>query len=220
MFSGIVETTGELLSQKQEKNIVRWKIKKPDTFNDLSSGESIAVDGVCLTIEQFNDSSMTFAIAAETLQVLKWKQRNWDNKRFNLERSLQFGERVHGHLVTGHVDSLATVIDRKDLQDCLILDFKVEDHVLAYIWHKGSLAINGVSLTLNEVQNNRISVCLIPETLKRTNLGDLQIGDFVCIEPDYMARAIVRGLEINAFQAKQNINPVASHKKGSNEQCN
>lgn len=191
MFSGIVEAVSEIQSSQELVNAYRIQVNKPTHFNDLHLGDSIAVDGVCLTVEAFDEKQMTFALAAETIRVLNWNPTSWIGKQVNLERSLRFGDRIHGHLVTGHVDSLAEVT-RAELQgESFFLDVKVASSVLPYVWKKGSITINGVSLTVNELKGSVVEVCLIPETLKRTNLGALKVGQVVNIEPDYMARAVV-----------------------------
>lgn len=198
MFSGIVEAVMPIESSEELQNAYRIKIKKPSDFNDIKLGDSIACDGVCLTVEAFDDRHMTFALAAETIKVLRWNPQTWIGKQVNLERSLRLGDRIHGHLVTGHVDSLGTVI-RAELQgESFFLDVEVADSILPYVWKKGSITLNGVSLTVNELQGSKVSVCLIPETLKRTNLGDLQPGSLINVEPDYMARAIQRSLEVRS----------------------
>lgn len=196
MFSGIVESVMPIESSEELVNAYRIKIKKPNEFNDIKLGDSIACDGVCLTVEAFDDAQMTFALAAETIKVLEWNPQSWIGKQVNLERSLRFGDRIHGHLVTGHVDSLGTVSRAELLGESFFLDVKVADTILPYVWKKGSVTLNGVSLTVNELEGNTVSVCLIPETLKRTNLGLLKPGSRINVEPDYMARAIQRSLEV------------------------
>lgn len=196
MFSGIVESVMPITSSEELVNAYRIKVKKPSEFNDIKLGDSVACDGVCLTVEAFDDSHMTFALAAETIKVLNWNPTTWLGKKMNLERSLRFGDRIHGHLVTGHVDSLGSVT-RSELQgESFFLDVKVQPTILPFVWKKGSITLNGVSLTVNELANDIVSVCLIPETIKRTNLGDLKVGSLVNVEPDYMARAIQRSLEV------------------------
>lgn len=196
MFSGIVESVMPIDSSEELQNAYRIKIKKPSDFNDLKLGDSIACDGVCLTVEAYDDAHMTFALAAETIKVLEWNPSSWIGKKVNLERSLRFGDRIHGHLVTGHVDSLGSVTRAELIGESFFLDVKVQDTILPYVWKKGSITLNGVSLTVNELDKNTVSVCLIPETLKRTNLGDLKPGSKINVEPDYMARAIQRSLEV------------------------
>ncbi|WP_413943208.1 riboflavin synthase [Bdellovibrio sp. HCB-162] len=196
MFSGIVESVMPIVSSQELPNVYRIKVKKPSEFNDIKLGDSIACDGVCLTVEAFDDEQMTFALAAETIKVLEWNPQSWIGKKMNLERSLRFGDRIHGHLVTGHVDSLGTVTRASLEGESFFLDVKVKNTILPFVWKKGSVTLNGVSLTVNELNNDTVSVCLIPETLKRTNLGDLKVGSVVNVEPDYMARAIQRSLEV------------------------
>lgn len=200
MFSGIVESVQPILSvQKGTGSLIRIKVKKPNEFNDLHIGDSVATDGVCLTVEAFDEQEVSFALAAETLRVLRWAPENPDfllGKKLNLERSLRFGDRIHGHLVTGHVDSLGTVVRSEGAGENWFLDVQVADSVLPFIWKKGSITLNGVSLTVNEVQGSVVSVGLIPETLKRTNLGELKVGGFVNVEPDYMAKALQRMLQV------------------------
>jgi riboflavin synthase len=201
MFSGIIESVEPVIKAVESPGLLRIQVKKPSSFNDIKEGDSIATNGICLTLESFDQEQMTFALAAETLQVLGLKfgqsAQGILGKKFNLERSLRFGDRIHGHLVTGHVDSLGLVIASKYEGESLFLDVEVKESVLPYLWKKGSITINGTSLTVNVLQGQRVGVCLIPETQKRTNLADLKIGDSVTIEPDYMARAVVRRMELS-----------------------
>lgn len=196
MFSGIVESVMPILSSEKLSNAYRIKVEKPNEFDDIKLGDSIACDGVCLTVEAFDNETLTFALAAETIKVLQWTPESWLGKRLNLERSLRFGDRIHGHLVTGHVDSLGKVVRAELIGESFFLDVQVQPTILPYVWKKGSVTLNGVSLTVNELEKDIVSVCLIPETLKRTNLGDLKVGSTINVEPDYMARAIQRAIEV------------------------
>lgn len=191
MFSGIVEAISEIQSSEELQNAFRIKITKPVFFDDLHAGDSIAVDGVCLTVEAFDADSITFALAAETIQVLRWNPHTWTGKKVNLERSLRFGDRIHGHLVTGHVDSLGEVVRAQLDGESFLLDVKLAEGLRPLVWRKGSVTLNGVSLTVNVFEKDIVSVCLIPETLKRTNLGLLKAGQLINVEADYMARAVV-----------------------------
>lgn len=190
MFSGIVESVMPILHSQELPNAYRIQIQKPGEFDDLKLGDSIACDGVCLTVEAFDSQTMTFALAAESIRILEWKPEKFLHKKINLERSLRFGDRIHGHLVTGHVDSLGDVIKAELDGESLFIDVKVADSILPFLWKKGSITLNGVSLTVNEVEGSVLSVCLIPETIKRTNLGSLKKGDRINVEPDYLARAL------------------------------
>ena len=209
MFSGIVESVQPIVSvQRGLGPLIRVDIKKPSEFNDLKNGDSIAVDGVCLTVEAFNSETITFALAAETLKILKWSPEapeNLMNRSMNLERSLRFGDRIHGHLVTGHVDSLGEVVRSEGFGENWFLDVKVANSVLPFLWKKGSVTLNGVSLTVNELENSIVSVCLIPETVKRTNLAQLKPGSMLNVEPDYMAKALQRMMQTQLESGKDEI---------------
>lgn len=205
MFSGIVEALVPALSSEPLSGGVRLRLQRPESFNDIKGGDSIAVDGVCLTVESFDATSMVFVLGAETLQVLGWSSERalQVGRRFNLERSLRFGDRVHGHFVTGHVDSLGTVVRSEAEGESWFLDVRLRDELIPFVWHKGSLAVNGVSLTVNKLADGVASFCLIPETQERTNLADLKNGQQVNLEPDWLARAVRRALETG-------VNPAAS----------
>lgn len=192
MFSGIVETTARVLHAESHSGVVRISVEKPNTFNDLSIGDSVSVDGVCLTVETFNDRQMTFALGSETLQVTGWIAASLPGRVVNLERSLRLGDRVHGHLVTGHVDTRAQVLDARAEGEGLFVRIAVPESLAAYIWPKGSVTVNGASLTINDVKLDSFTVGLIPETLKRTNLKTLNPGVVVNLEVDNMARGLVR----------------------------
>ncbi|MBX3040443.1 MAG: riboflavin synthase [Bdellovibrionaceae bacterium] len=203
MFSGIVEAVVPALRGEAKSGLYRLVLRRPAEFTDIKGGDSIAVDGACLTVEEFDHESMTFALAAETLKVLRWNPDQLLSRTFNLERSLRFGDRLHGHLVSGHVDALGEVLRAEQDGESLFLDVKVPASLRSYVWKKGSLAIHGVSLTINELKDDVVSVCLIPETQKRTNLSKLKVGDSVHLESDMIARAVVRALETGVATSAQ-----------------
>ena len=203
MFSGIVESVQPITSvQKAEAasngaaSLIRIQVKKPTEFDDLKNGDSVAIDGICLTVEKFDHENIGFALAAETLKILGQNQENLSGKMVNLERSLRFGDRIHGHLVTGHVDSLGLVTRSEAVGENWFLDVEISKNLMPYVWHKGSITLNGVALTVNEVKDQTLSVCLIPETLKRTNLALINAGSYINEEPDYMAKAILNANRI------------------------
>lgn len=203
MFSGIVEAVVPALRGEAKSGLYRLVLRRPAEFTDIKGGDSIAVDGACLTVEEFDRDSMTFALAAETLKVLEWNPEVLLTRTFNLERSLRFGDRLHGHLVSGHVDALGKVLRVQQDGESLFLDVRVPASLRSYLWKKGSLAIHGVSLTINELKDDVVSVCLIPETQKRTNLSKLKVGDSVHLESDMIARAVVRALETGVAATAQ-----------------
>ena len=184
MFTGIVESQAEIASVSEIEQGLRICVTCPPSFNDIKTGDSIAVDGVCLTVETHTEKEITFCLAPETLLVTGWNKNKLIGKKVNLERSLRFGDRMHGHLVTGHVSGLAQLI-AKDLKgESQILSFEAPYKGAGFLREKGSVAVNGVSLTVNAVDSRKFQVCLIPETLKRTNLESLKLGDWVNFEAD------------------------------------
>lgn len=190
MFTGIIETTQTITSvQEKDQSIVIY-INKPDFYSDLRVGDSIAVNGVCLTVEDFA-MDLVFTLGFETLKVLRWSKDSLLGRPVNLERSLRFGDRIHGHLVSGHADGNLALLKRVEAGDCLILDFELPEDFQMYFWKKGSITLNGVSLTLNEVKGDSFSVCLIPETLKKTNLAHVHVGDAVTFECDYFMKGFL-----------------------------
>lgn len=204
MFSGIVEAKAAITRAEEisKDKLTRIWVAKPATFNDLGIGDSVATDGVCLTVEAFDEKTIQFALAAETLAVTNWRTSTVKNgaqglvgREVNLERSLRMGDRIHGHLVSGHVDAAVKVTRVENLGETRFVDIEIPKDLRGMVWKKGSWALNGVSLTVNSVDGGVASHCLIPETLARTNLGSLQVGDLVNIEVDVFARALAQSVE-------------------------
>lgn len=203
MFSGIVEEKSKIVRVTEliPGRLVRIWVEKPASFDDLALGDSIANDGVCLTVEAFDDQTLQFAIAAETLAVTNWRKAVSDGpqslvgRTVNLERSLRFGDRIHGHLVSGHVDAAARVVRVENFGETKIVDVEIPPALRSMVWKKGSWALNGVSLTVNSVDGGIASHGLIPETLLRSNLGSLEEGDLVNVEVDAFARSIAHSVD-------------------------
>lgn len=206
MFSGIVEAKATIVRAEEiiPGKLTRVWVAKPAQFDDLGLGDSVATDGVCLTVEAFDDKTIQFALAAETLAVTNWQTAKGAaglvGREVNLERSLRMGDRIHGHLVAGHVDAASRVVRTEDLgpdgDRTRIVEVEIPKELRGMVWKKGSWALNGVSLTVNSVEGGVASHCLIPETLLRTNLGQLKKGDLVNVEVDTFARALAQNVEI------------------------
>lgn len=191
MFSGIVETTANITAVRERDGVLECSITRPKNFDDIKAGDSIAIDGICLTVEKFDQEILVFALGPETLRVTGWNGKNVLGKSVNVERSLRLNDRIHGHLVTGHVDGLGTVKAADRNGETLRLTISIPPNLSPYIWSKGSVAVNGVSLTVNASSREEFQVGLIPETLKRTNLGKLEKHLNVNLEIDNMARGLV-----------------------------
>ncbi len=202
MFSGIIEENAKVLSVEAsgpDSQILVIYIARPRIFDDLNVGDSIAVDGVCLTVEAFDAEKMRFTLGPETLKITNWSASALLNRNLNLERSLRLGDRIHGHIVSGHVDTLGKVELAKLNAEVFDLILSLEKSYSIYFPKKSSWAVAGVSLTINEVttKNDRIwiSSCLIPETLKRTNLATLRFGQDVNVEIDFMTRTLIHSYQ-------------------------
>lgn len=193
MFTGIIDYLGTIEKLEYFPNSMRVWIKSH--FSDLVLGESIAIDGMCLTVAEINQTIFECDISPETVKVTTAKNFKM-NQFVNLERALLVSSRLGGHIVSGHVDQtciLKTIQKHQEFTEMIFKD--IHEDNMKFLVKKGSIAINGVSLTMNEVKNNSFSVMLIPHTLQRTNLSLLSIGDRVNIEFDMVARIILNQLQ-------------------------
>ncbi|HLH92337.1 MAG TPA: riboflavin synthase [Xanthobacteraceae bacterium] len=199
MFTGIVTDIGEVLSVKaRANNLHRLKIACSYPRAGIADGASIACAGACLTVvgagEEDGRTWFAADAADETLRLTtvgSWRH----GTRINLERPLKIGDELGGHLVSGHVDGLAELIAREDMTDMARLAFRVAPALARFIVQKGSVALDGVSLTVNEVAVDTFAVLIIPHTLQVTTLGGLRVGDRVNLEVDQMARYAARLME-------------------------
>jgi len=197
MFTGIVTALGTIASVKTTAGGVRLQVAAPGLgLADGQVGESIAVNGVCLTAIAIAASGFDADVSQETLRCTAGFE---PGARVNLERALRLADRLGGHLVSGHVDGVGTVVNVAPAGDNKIFVFDAPREVARYIAVKGSIAINGVSLTVNEVINMQFSVNIIPHTLAATNLGALAAGARVNLEADSVARYVER---LNSFGAQ------------------
>jgi riboflavin synthase len=199
MFTGIIEDLAEITDikervleeKKQTSSNRRYHTEitiNLNKFQDLKLGDSIAINGVCLTIAKVKENFISFQIIDETIKntnLFTLKKRD----RVNIERSLKIGERLEGHFVLGHVDGIGEIkkIEEKDKEKRVTIEIK-NKQVLPFIVRKGSIAVDGISLTVVKVFENEIEIALIPHTVENTTLGIKNIGDFVNIEPDILAR--------------------------------
>jgi riboflavin synthase len=196
MFTGIVTDIGEVIAvEPRAEGLTRLKIACGYDPDGIDIGASIACGGVCLTVvargRDGNRAWFAVDAAAETLRVTT--VGGWRNgARINLERALKVGDELGGHIVAGHADGLATLIAREDLTDMARLGFRVPAELARFIASKGSVALDGVSLTVNEVADDAFTVLIIPHTLAVTTLGALAAGDTVNLEVDLMARYAAR----------------------------
>lgn len=188
MFSGIIEATGKITAIENRKGDQRISIDAGGLdLTDVKTGHSIAVNGVCLTVVTLAGSEFSVDVSAETLACTTFNNFMTGSK-VNLEKALQLSDRLHGHLVTGHVDGVGTIKDRKSDARSERFDIDCPPNLLRYVSKKGSVCIDGVSLTVNEKSATGFSVNIIPHTLEQTIISNYTKGTRVNIEVDIIAR--------------------------------
>lgn len=198
MFSGIIENSAQVESIALHDQGARLVVSCAQGWPDLRLGESIALAGVCLTLVAFKRGFLEFDVASETLRRSTLGQLT-AGLSVNLERSLTLGERICGHLVFGHVDTMAK-LDKRELQgETLKFSFTCAKEYLAMLAPKGSVALDGVSLTVGEVWAEGFSVYLIPHSAQQTTLGSLRVGSMVNLEVDMLARYLVNFLKTGSY---------------------
>ena len=194
MFTGLVETMGEVVELRPDPPGVRIIIRHGEVAAGAKLGDSIAVNGCCLTVVAIDGDTFGFDAGAETLKLTNLG-RLQPGQQVNLERSLKVGDELGGHFVTGHIDAMGLVDERIDDAEWSTMWFRVPPRLTSQMASKGSVAVNGVSLTLVDVEVQRFSVMLIPHTLSVTNLGELQVRSKVNIETDILAKYVEKQLE-------------------------
>jgi riboflavin synthase len=193
MFTGLVEAMGEVVAIQSRPPGVRLVVRNAEIARDAALGDSISVNGCCLTVVERNSEDFSFDAGEETLSRTNLG-RLASGSHVNLERSLQMGDRLGGHLVTGHIDAVGHLDERQDDDEWSKFWFRVPKHLTRQMASKGSVAVDGISLTLVDVEDERFSVALIPHTLQVTTLGNLQVGGEVNIETDLLAKYVERQL--------------------------
>ena len=205
MFTGLVEDTGVVVSAQRvaapwpgasgsevseaSEALEFWVRPNRIPLAELTTGESVCHDGACLTVTEVGRDAFTVLAGAETLARTTLGNLRVGS-RVNLERSLRMGDRLGGHWVTGHIDGTGELAVRRDLGANLVLGFRTPAAILRYVVEKGSIAVAGVSLTVNQVDDAQFSVAIIPHTREHTNLGELAVGDRVNLEADILAKHV------------------------------
>lgn len=189
MFTGIVEATGTVAAVRGSGSGAAIEIASSLDLADVAIGDSICVNGICLTVTGRNASSMSFDLSPETIKVAAAPAKG---EEVNLEKALRLSDRLGGHLVTGHVDGVGEVVSVEPVGDNKVISVRFPPRLARYIAAKGSIALHGVSLTVNTVSAETFTVNLIPHTLTVTNLKRLAPGSRVNLEVDPIARYVER----------------------------
>lgn len=189
MFTGLIEEQGIVKSIKTSNKGMELTVLCREILSDIKQGASICINGACQSVTNYGKDFITVQASNETLKVTNFKTLKV-NDSVNLERSLTLDKRIDGHIVSGHIDCIAEYLRTEDDGFSKKLFLKLPDEFKKYVIYKGSIAINGVSLTVASISNNIFSVELIPDTLKKVNLSGLKKGDTVNIETDLFAKYI------------------------------
>ncbi len=199
MFTGIIEAIGEItqataLNEQSGNGLALTIAPGSLDLSDVKLGDSIAVNGVCLTVTALNNRQFSVAASQETLSCTQGLDRA--GAQVNLEKAMRLSDRLGGHLVSGHVDAVGTVVKFEPVGECIELIVRAPQPLLRFIAQKGSITVNGVSLTVNRIEGDQFSVNLIPHTLAMTNLQSLSPGMAVNLETDMLARYVARLLNV------------------------
>ena len=195
MFTGLIQSKGEVLTRRvQDSNYTFTIASKFSDMSDIALGDSIAMNGVCLTVTDIQGDVLSVDLSRETINLTDAK--SWGvGTVLNLEKSLALKDKLGGHMVSGHVDSLAKCVKIEPSGTSIIYGFEIPPSFDKFIVKKGSVAINGVSLTVNEIEDCVLCVNIIPHTLEMTNLGQLVLGDMVNFEIDTIARYVEKMMQ-------------------------
>jgi riboflavin synthase len=194
MFTGIVEDTAKVSRiehRGQEKSLI---LELPPHLTEVQLGDSININGVCLTVVQKNEQRIELDLSSETLQKTALRELR-EGDQVNLERALRLTDRLGGHIVTGHVDGIGEIVEKREEGDFLQLKIRVPESVSRYVVQKGSIAIDGISLTVNEYQEGEVRMTLIPYTIEKTTLRQKRVGDRVNIEGDILGKYVEKLLD-------------------------
>lgn len=200
MFTGLVEELGKVKTVARGVKSVRLTVEASKVLEDVKLGDSIAVNGTCLTVVEYNENCFTADVMPETVD--RTALANLKNgTRVNLERTLSIGDRFGGHIVSGHIDGIGIIVTKDNNDNAIIVKIEASSEVMRYIVKKGSIAIDGISLTVVDYGENWFTVSLIPHSAAITTLGFKKPGDVVNLETDIIGKYVEKLLSLNS--AKQ-----------------
>jgi riboflavin synthase len=189
MFTGIVEDRGKVVRVEYRGREKRLAIGLPRHLTEVQLGDSINVNGVCLTVVGNKEQAIELDLSQETLQRTVLGELK-EGDQVNLERALRLNDRLGGHIVTGHIDGIGVIAEKRKERDFFLLRIKIPESVARYVVQKGSIAVDGVSLTVNEYQGGEIQMTLIPFTIEKTTLEDKKVGDRINLEADILGKYV------------------------------
>lgn len=213
MFSGIIEEIGIIEQIEPIKGGLKLKISASNVLSDLKIGDSISVDGVCLTVTSINNNYFYVDAVGETLNKTTL-QNIKSNTYVNLERAIKYNERIGGHLVQGHVNSTAKILQLKKVGDNYLLQIELPNNLMKYVIKEGSIAVNGISLTVADIIGNKIKISIIPYTWQNTTLKFKKENDLLNVEVDFTAKYIENLIKHNLSEQKTEISEEMLKKLG------
>ena len=202
MFTGIIEEIGSITAVKSSKDAIVFTIGVKKITDDISLGDSIAVNGVCLTVTDFSQTSFSVDVMPETVKSTSLNQLK-QGSRVNLERAMLANGRFGGHIVSGHVDGIAKIIRKQRVSNAVYYELQLPEELTDTLIYKGSITVDGTSLTIFGLEKEKVVISIIPHTLSETILGTKGVGDIVNIECDMLGKYIKKFLS-------QQVNPKGS----------
>lgn len=209
MFTGIIEEVGTIEQIKPSGEAIVMTIQSKKLLTDVNLGDSIAVNGVCLTVTSFDSQRFTVDLMPETVRNTSLRQLKRGSK-VNLERAMAAGGRFGGHFVSGHVDGIGEIVKKQRQDNAIYYEIKVSEEIRKYIILKGSVAIDGTSLTVFKVTEDAFMISIIPHTLSETIIGIKEPGDIVNVECDMVGKYIEQFIEQRFTNQKSNTTLTAS----------
>ena len=189
VFTGIIEELGTIKGVRKQSEGIRLSVTAKVIMDGMKTGDSIAVNGACLTVTEFDNTSFTADVSGETVKRTTLEKLRPGDK-VNLERPMKLSDRLGGHLVSGHIDGIGVIRGVERRGGMSVFTFEVQKEIQQYLIQKGSIAIDGISLTVNEVNGNRYTVTVIPHTAEMTTLGFKKTGDIVNLEADMIGKYV------------------------------
>lgn len=193
MFTGLIIELGEIVSLEKKTESARLSLRANEVVKDAALGDSIAINGVCLTAVNIEKDILYFDVSFETLRSTNLGNLKRGD-RVNLEPSLRPNSKIGGHFVTGHVEDIGKIRSKTPLGNAVRIEIETQDNVLRYLVEKGSVAVDGISLTVVDVLKDAFSVVIIPHTAKLTTIGFKNVGDTVNLEPDILGKYVAKFL--------------------------
>jgi len=204
MFTGLIETEGIVTNVERADGGARIQVYAPEFGRDMTLGDSVAVDGACLTVSQFQRGAFVADVSEETLRKTTLAGLRQGSK-VNLERALRLSDRLGGHMVTGHVEGIGKLLMRHASGNSTIYQFQVPSALMEYVVPKGSIAVDGISLTISQIRGESFAAAVVPHTEQVTTLKDKPIGAPVNIEVDVMAKYVKRFVDLYAGGEESNF---------------